>query len=123
MLYPNLSLKLRKCPYPVETQQSCSDSDPQSGQSSNMPEISKKNSFYPGARSLLVTDGRITHGKNIHKNILIHMTNIGKKFPEPTIRILEYFFQSIKIAKNMLELSLIKVTSRNNWLKRALFIR
>ena len=34
------------------------------------------------------------------KNILIHMTNIGKQFPEPTISILEYFFQSTNIAKN-----------------------
>ena len=51
------------------------------------------------------------------KNILIHMTSIGKQFPEPTISILEYFFQSTEIAKNTLELSLIKVTSRNDWLK------
>ena len=51
------------------------------------------------------------------KNILIHMTSIGKQFPEHTISILDYFFQSMKIAKNTLELSLIKVTSRNYWLK------
>ena len=57
------------------------------------------------------------------KNILINMTNIGKQFPEPTISILEYFFQSTKIAKNMLQLSLIKVTSRNYWLKGTLFVR
>ena len=57
------------------------------------------------------------------KNILIHMTNIGKQFPKPTISILEYFSQSTKIAKNMLELPLIKVTSRNYWLKGTLFVR
>ena len=57
------------------------------------------------------------------KNILIHMTNIGKQFPEPMISILEYFFQSMKIAKNTLELSLIKVKSRNYWLKGTLFVR
>ena len=57
------------------------------------------------------------------KNILIHMTNIGKQFPEPTISILEYFFQNTKIAKNTLELSLIKVASRNYWLKGTLLIR
>ena len=57
------------------------------------------------------------------KNILIHMTNIGKQCPELTVSILEYFFQSTKIAKNMLELSLIKVTIRNYWLKGTLFVR
>ena len=38
------------------------------------------------------------------KNIPSHMTNTGKQFPEPTSSILEYFFQSTKIAKNTLEL-------------------
>ena len=56
-------------------------------------------------------------------NILIHMTNIGKQFVKPTISIMEYFLQKMKIAKNRLELSLIKVTSRNYWLKGILFIR
>ena len=56
------------------------------------------------------------------KNIIIHLTNIGKQFPEPTISILEYFFQNTKIAKNTLELSLIKVASRNYWLKGTLLI-
>ena len=112
-----------------------------------MPEIPKKNSFYSGTRSSAVIDGRITDDKlsftikwekcftwayysSYHasfvgpaKNILINMTNIGKQFPEPTISILEYFFQSTKIAKNMLQLSLIKVTSRNYWLKGTLFVR
>ena len=57
------------------------------------------------------------------ENILIDKTNIGKHFPQPTISILEYSFQSAKIAKNTLELSLVKVTSRNYWLKRTLFVR
>ena len=47
----------------IETQQNCSDSDPQSLQSSNMPEIPKENSFYSGTRSSAVIDGRITDDK------------------------------------------------------------
>ena len=57
------------------------------------------------------------------KNILIHMTNIGKQLTEPTISILEYFFQNSKIAKNNLELSLIKVTLINYWPKGTLLLR
>ena len=33
------------------------------------------------------------------KNILIHMTNIEKQFPEPMIRILDYFFRNKVIAE------------------------
>ena len=98
----------------IETQRNCSDSDPQSVRSSNTPEIPKENSFYSGTRSSAVIDGRITDDKlsftikwekhftwayysltlpvgfvGPAKNILIHMTNIGKQFPEPTISILE----------------------------------
>ena len=47
----------------IETQQNCSDSDPQSVWSSNMPEIPKENSFYSGTRSSAVIDGRITDDK------------------------------------------------------------
>ena len=101
----------------IETQRNCSDSDLQSVQSSNMPEIPKGNSFYSKTRSSAVIDGTITDDKlsftvkwetrftwayysSYHagrfvgptKNILIHMTSIGKQFPEPTISIVEYFF-------------------------------
>ena len=132
----------------IETQRNCSDSDLQSVQSLNMPEIPKGNSFYSKTRSSAVIDGRITDDKlsftvkwetrftwayysSYHagwfvgptKNILIHMTSIGKQFPEPTISIVKYFFQSTKTAKNTLELSLIKVTSRNYWPKGTLFVR
>ena len=98
----------------IETQRNCSDSDPQSVRSSNTPKIPKENSFYSETRSSTVIDGRITDDKfsftikwkkrftwgyysltmpvgfaGPAKNILIHMTNIGKQCPEPTISILE----------------------------------
>ena len=44
------------------------------------------------------------------KNILIHMTNIGKQCPELTVNILEYFFQSTKIAKKHVR----AVTNKSN---------
>ena len=47
----------------IETQQNCSDSDPQSVRSSNTPEIPKENSFYSGTRSSAVIDGRLTDDK------------------------------------------------------------
>ena len=47
----------------IETQRSCSDSNPQSVQSSNTPEIPKENSFYSETRSSAVIDGRITDDK------------------------------------------------------------
>ena len=47
----------------IETQRNCSDSDPQSVQNSNMPELPKENSFYSGTRSSAVIDGRIKDDK------------------------------------------------------------
>ena len=47
----------------IETQRNCSDSDLQSVQSSDMPEIPKGNSFYSKTRSSAVIDGRITDDK------------------------------------------------------------
>ena len=47
----------------IETQRNCSDSDPQSVQNSNMPELPKENSFYSGTKSSAVIDGRLTDDK------------------------------------------------------------
>ena len=47
----------------IETQRNCSNSDPESPQNSNVPEIPKENSFDSETRGSAVIDARITDDK------------------------------------------------------------
>ena len=131
----------------IETQRTCSDSDPQSVQSSSTSEITKENSFYSGTRNSAVIDGRITDDKlpftikwekrftwaysSYHASWFWRTCQeyynshdqYWKTVPRTHDQHPGVFFQSTKTAKTTLELSLIKVTSRNYWLQGTLFVR
>ena len=131
----------------IETQRNCFAADPQS--SSNTPEIPKENSFYSGTRSSAVIDCRITDDKlcftikwekrftwayysSYHAGWFYRTCQKYSKSYDQYWKTVPrtheqhpgiFFSEHENCQKHVRAVSLIKITSRNYWLKGKLFVR